>query len=128
MKTLMIVFILILNSFAKDHRITMTCTFKALAKGYESFTVSERMLISDEGSLRDDDGLYGRSTQQNRKITACNPKYYPVIAIFDGKTERYIRPAGFHLMPYSEFRNLKMSQDEQVGTFVCKVVDGWRKR
>lgn len=130
MKTLTLILLLTCSSFADElHNIRITCTFKAIAKGYKSFTVSDKFVISDEGILTNN-GVYGRVLpydDKDRKMFAGLPTYYPVLCIPNGKDNSYIFPTDFKMMPYSEFRHHSMRQDERIGTFTCKVSDGWKK-
>lgn len=76
-------------------RIVMSCNFDAVAKGYNSFTVQQDMLLTNRhgeyrtsvGSFLNDDGT-DEDKSENISISS-NPNNFSSISFFDGK-ERHV--------------------------------------
>jgi len=139
MKYLALIFLIAVSAFA-GHRVTITCSFEATAEGYSDFTVSEDKIYANDELYNDDGGReeYWGEYQYNAanhlpindkkkckfKISVF-PSLYPMVAIYDGKQNRYIVFSTQNFLRYEKFKNLKVDQKSDKGNFHCNVKEGW---
>lgn len=134
-KIFFIVFLFIATMTQATERITMTCKFDALAEGYNSFTVSQKMLLTSPdfySEFKNKDGsfddFYWADGHINNKLAFNGIEYmhgtisYGDILFYDGEE--------WHVLTFDRDDNVLDTEGRwnmNSGNVSCSWVPGWNE-